>query len=413
MGVSALASSVVRLIRDVRPDAEISMFVGASSSAPQSVASNSGPIPVRVLNFRRNPLGGPGSHIAVLVGLAVLYRVIPLALTRSLIKRSNWRIRELTEADFVGDIRGGDGFGDTYGLRSLAVGAIPFTVACLLGKRPVLLPQTYGPFGSFWSRRVATSVIKRASRVYSRDEAGRSTVAALGIKDGISRKQAITCPDVAFCLEKMRPDNLQVRPALPLADHGTSLVGLNVSGLLYNRASARRDFGLRSDYRQLMELVASQFLEHTRAHLLLVPHTFAPAGHPESDPDACAHLFDLVSARFPGRVHLMLGEHDPLRMKGVLGLTEFFVGSRMHACIGALSQGIPTIGLAYSGKFQGVFATLSLDSLVLDARALDAKEISRAILTAYSNRHALQPQVNAAAESARQTIRDAFHELLC
>jgi hypothetical protein len=52
-----------------------------------------------------------------------------------------------------------------------------------------------------------------------------------------------------------------------------------------------------------------------------------------------------------------------------------FIGSRMHACIAALSQGVPTVGLAYSDKFRGVFESLGLERLVADLRALEAGEV--------------------------------------
>ena len=49
--------------------------------------------------------------------------------------------------------------------------------------------------------------------------------------------------------------------------------------------------------------------------------------------------------------------------KAVIGQCDFFIGSRMHACIAALSQGVPCVGVAYSMKFAGVFDTVGMERM--------------------------------------------------
>ena len=71
---------------------------------------------------------------------------------------------------------------------------------------------------------------------------------------------------------------------------------------------------------------------------------------------------------FTGRIHMLHGEHDQHAVKGIIGLCSFFIGSRMHACIAALSQGIPTVAVAYSKKFMGVFESAGMGHMVVDAR---------------------------------------------
>jgi polysaccharide pyruvyl transferase WcaK-like protein len=130
----------------------------------------------------------------------------------------------------------------------------------------------------------------------------------------------------------------------------------------------------------------------------------------ESDPDACEELFRSFAPRFPGRVHIVTGECGPSEVKGIIGLCEFFVGSRMHACIGALSQGIPTIGVAYSRKFQGVFESVGVGHLVVDARRGTEQHAIEAIFSAYyrkeQEREIIRERVAAAQTLLRQTFRD-------
>ena len=46
---------------------------------------------------------------------------------------------------------------------------------------------------------------------------------------------------------------------------------------------------------------------------------------------------------------------NPVDAKSYISSMDLFMGSRMHACIGAFSSGVPVIPLAYSRKFSGLF----------------------------------------------------------
>jgi len=79
-------------------------------------------------------------------------------------------------------------------------------------------------------------------------------------------------------------------------------------------------------------------------------------------------------------------EYDQSEIKTIIGLCDFFVGSRMHACIAALSQGIPTVALAYSPKFLGVFQSVDVGDMVLDARQLNLEDLLDECIARFENR---------------------------
>ena len=131
----------------------------------------------------------------------------------------------------------------------------------------------------------------------------------------------------------------------------------------YTRANM---FGLKLDYRTFVKCLVEQLLSDKSNRILLVPHTFAAGGRVESDPAACRELKQGLPPSLRDRVHLVTQEYDQHQIKGVIGMCDFFIGSRMHACIAALSQGIPTVGVAYSRKFAGVFEMVGAEDWVID-----------------------------------------------
>jgi polysaccharide pyruvyl transferase WcaK-like protein len=171
-------------------------------------------------------------------------------------------------------------------------------------------------------------------------------------------------------------------------------------------------FGLKFDYKVFIKELVHSLLERTGSHILLVPHTFGPPGNINSDPDASRHLLSLISDAYVERVHMIMREYDQSGIKGIIRLCDFFIGSRMHACIAALSQDIPTVGIAYSQKFIGVFDSIGSGNTVIDARITDEETTINAILKAYENRQHVSPENKKRIILSQDTILEAFKALL-
>ena len=234
-------------------------------------------------------------------------------------------------------------------------------------------------------KRLHILFIIHSSHVLARDRDGFEYVTQLlgRNKKNISIK---FCPDLAFILEPVLPKKLSITPNIPHSKDNP-LLGINISGLLYNGGySGDNMFSLSCDYKEAMHILINTFLRKTNTHILLVPHVFADAGNVESDNEACREIFKTISVANNGRIHLITEKYDQNEIKGIIGQCDFFIGARMHACIAALSQGIPAVGIAYSKKFLGVFETVGVQNMVVDARKLSTDELVNQCMHHYENR---------------------------
>jgi polysaccharide pyruvyl transferase WcaK-like protein len=395
-GVTALGESVASLILSVEPSAEIAFHYYARRGGRRPLAASDGG-EISILNCRLSPLAPLAEQIWVILALALLYRLG----VRAPARRNPW-LSTLLRSSFIADIRGGDSLSDIYGARRFLVGCLPLLSVLLLGRPYVLLPQTYGPFRTSAARWVAALTLHRATDVWTRDHRCGPVVHAIG------RREARFSPDVAFTLAPVPHAQMSFDPADLDIGRAALLIGLNVSGLLYMGGyTGDNMFGLRSNYRDTINHLVSELLSRTNATLLIVPHTFGA----EQESAASAAVLDAIRDAFPRRAVLLTSAPSARAVKGLIGRTHFFIGSRMHACIAALSQHIPTVGLGYSDKFLGVFESAGIGDAVVDLRQDDAGAVSQRVLTLLEQRAAASSRLADRITVVQRQVREAFTEM--
>jgi len=403
-GVLALGASLIDLCISTAANYEPILFLGHSNNQPVPFRVDGQTRMISVVNCRLSPRSRLCDHLAWIVISAVLYRFIPLSLVRKTLVRFTPWIAVLERTDLVGDIRGGDSFSDIYGMGRFLHGFFMAWTVLLVKGTMVQFPQTFGPFRSRLARRLARFILKRSSVVVARDQTSRQVAQAL-----IGPEPEVwLSPDVAFSLEAVRPEFIELDPPLEgPAPHG--VIGINVNGLMYNGGYTRKNmFGLKLDYRSFLPDLFDRLLSVRPGELWLVPHTYGPPESVESDPEACRQVRNALPEKLQQRVRIVTGQYDPHEIKGVIGQFDFFIGSRMHACIAALSQGVPCVGVAYSRKFEGVFDSVGMNGWVVDGRAATHRQAVDQILDLYRKRNSIRDILSKNAGQARNRLKEVF-----
>lgn len=388
LGVSALAESSIKIILNKWPDAKIVLLGTGSSDNEHCLNLFGREIRVRVERMRFCKNVFMRSHFCVLLLNAMLLKLLPFRKFREFLSAINPYVKTLVETDKVFDITGGDSFSDIYGLRRFLIyGFLQKWLVTQFGKELILLPQTYGPCTRSITRSMARSVLKRASVVYARDTESFEYVRRLFGNYNINGKLRFM-PDVAFILDSDEPETIDIGSLDNIRKKNSVVVGLNISGLLFNGGYTRENmFGLKTNYSELIDSVVDYLMKDERVLVLLVPHVLAPSRTIEDDPNASRQLYEKLIEKYPGRIFLTQGNYDHNNIKYIIGLCDFFIGSRMHACIAALSQSIPAVGIAYSKKFHGVFESVGLGNCVADVyQCDDNNELLSTIEAAFEKR---------------------------
>lgn len=293
--------------------------------------------------------------------------------------------KEFKEADFVFDFTMGDSFADIYGKKRFILDALVKTGA-IRSKTPYILgPQTYGPYKSALVRNWAKWILKKAARVYTRDEQSKK------VAEQLSGREVLLTTDVAFALPYERKE---------IGTEGKIKIGFNPSGLLWAGGYTQdNQFGLTMDYQEYCWKVCEELSRDSRYEVFLIPHvgttsTFDDAT--ENDGAACKKIQD----NYP-EMKVLSEINTPMDVKGYIAAMDVFIGARMHATIGAFSSGVATIPVSYSRKFEGLYDSLGYDFLI-HAREDSTDEAVKKTLEYVKGYEALKQAVGKSLEIVRE-----------
>lgn len=232
----------------------------------------------------------------------------------------------LERFDLVWDTRSGDSLTDIYGSHRHSVMSALHEFAVQAGRPVVLAPQTIGPFRSTTGRLLARRSLHRSALAFARDPISADAAAALG------RPVDAVTSDLAFAIAP--PDGI-ARPRD---------VVLNVSGLLWQE---NPHLDARA-YREAVTAIVRMLLADSRS-VAVLPHVLD-----SHDRDNDAPAVDALSTDFGTDLEI-LAPRDLDDARAIIAASRVLIGARMHACLNALSTGVPAIAMAYSRKFAPLF----------------------------------------------------------
>ncbi len=403
LGVSALAWSSIKLIKQKSPSATICIIGGGREISNTQIEINGETINIAIYPVRYTPKLWAENHIVGLYFKILIVKLFPSL--KGYFKKNNTLGIMLT-SDLFCDITGGDSFSDIYGLTRFFK-AFLLKRASQLTTRPfVMLPQTYGPFKSKICQVLARAILKKSTVILSRDKEGVQAINSLLGKT----KKIKLCPDVAFLLDPVAFDYPLLPKIQVLKKQGKEIIGLNISGLLYSGGyTGNNEFGLAVNYQQLIHHIIKSFVAKGLT-ILLIPHVFSENKLAiESDVNASQRVYDSFSLEIQQQLLFSEQVLDQSEAKYLIGHCDFFMGARMHSCIAALSQSIPTIGMAYSKKFAGVFETVGVISNVINMTKVDNNVAITMIDSLYQQRETTRQKLMSTIPVAKQQVSESFN----
>lgn len=409
-GVHALLSGTVLGLARAHPNLTLRILDYGYEPAVWREPVDSGVKALELISLRFSWKLHLPNNVFRLLLTAWLFRLFPAWVRARLQARNDW-LHKILAAEANLSLAGGDSFSDIYGLERFFYVCLPQLLVLCAGKPLWLLPQTYGPFNGWISRQVARFILKRAAGVYSRDVEGVTVVQQL-LKGHPT--EARFAPDVGFALTT-EPAPARLAAQLDAARKHGPLVAFNISSLLYGGGYTQNNmFGLKADYASLVDALFKLLIRELGAVVLLAPHLSEGGKDIREVGEAGLYrrLLPKLSEEYPERVLLSDAALNHRQIKFMIGQCDFFIGSRMHACIAAISQCVPAVGLAYSGKFAGVLRSADPEICVVDLRVSETTPTLDAVRQAFARRTSCKQRLEQNMPKIRAALATLFEDLV-
>lgn len=184
-----------------------------------------------------------------------------------------------------------------------------------------------------WASKRLLSQLDNGVELWARDESSRSRMEQL-----VSRDVGLAADIGCFLPPQMSPDVLANRQRLT-----------GVVAVLVPNAHMSTDFGISREalLAYWVELAIDLASDHT---VVVMPHDVR--AYPD-DVGFSELIAQEIKARGVNAELFVPG--SAAEAKAFVAKADVTVAARMHACVGALSSGTPTVGLDYLQKFEGQF----------------------------------------------------------
>jgi polysaccharide pyruvyl transferase WcaK-like protein len=214
-----------------------------------------------------------------------------------------------------------------------------------------------GPFKRELSRRAARLLLRQASHVSTRTSKAAKDPILSGVSVSVSRDPAFDYLATRSELDLLTPNEKASVDELLAGTEGKKLVGINLRPIRHEWSVKGATYSEDSQSRLVQSLAVAMEKVSRSTPVAFVFFPMNPIQFGHSDLESAYRL----RSALPASVDYRVWEADP-DVDGVLYLLRrlnLAVAMRFHACIFALSQGLPVIGVDYypgqGGKVEQLF----------------------------------------------------------
>lgn len=322
---------------------------------------------IKLINFHENP-GGIINNLCLLM-LNKFFKI----------KFKNPILRSIDESDLIADVSG-DSLNDNYGFLN-TIYQFKIHIYCIfLNKKYLFFPQSLGPFKNYLTTSLAKYIFNHSLITMTREEISFNYLKHLNIK---TLKLGV---DLAFGLP-YRKNNLNTK---------NMKVGISISQAIIRFSRLKKS--TEKKYFISFTRFLDDLIKKYNAQIYLFPQVIGP-GPKNDDRIISLKIIDTLNSK---NIHFYNEDLSPSLLKSRISQMDFFVGTRMHANIGALSSNIPTLVISYSHKSEGILSLYKLEKYSIKIEQLSLNKLKIKFEELFINRDKIRSQLR----TRNQFIKD-------
>ena len=395
-GAAAMVISTVKMLKRFIPDAKFTML----SPFPELDSKQCSKYAIDVVDYKALRSINPARMLFCLFRCALWSALSKYLQVNVNVLIKGKVLQEYAKSDIIIDLSG-DALNHGFVWSIVSFGTILLGIS--MGKPAVIYPQSIGPF-TRTSKYLARFALNKVNFITAREEITKDYLK----KMGIDKIPVHLTGDIAFLLPQASNKGVhEIFLNEGISEDKRPIIGMAISQSIAGYSKTKRKQAItgqskykdprdiRDSYIHTMVQVVGYLTDVLDATVVFVPHVVGP-GKEHDDRVIGADV--LARVKNKQKVVLITREYTPEELKGIIGQCDLFIGARMHANIAATSMHVPTIGIGYSYKFNGIMEMVGLEDYICDIRSLKFEELIPKINDAWANREEIKRELKSKIE---------------
>ncbi len=269
------------------------------------------------------------------------------------------QLSALRTADLVVGVGGGymQGAKGIRGDMSVFFLLLPLVLTKRLKTSLFLAPQSYGPFSRKWQERAVVRVLRGINAVFVRENVSMMLLESLGAKPQ-RLKRAV---DSGFAFESNSTRDWRKYLS---ADRKIPLVGMTARQWLEPMAQAQ--------YEGALSLTVDHIQTAYGNRAILIPQVMS---NYQQDDDRIVQSRIAAKCAPECKPANLIDAHNYHELKSLYGSLDYFIGTRFHSVIFALTSFVPCIAIECEHKTSGIMRELGLQRWVVPIEEVTAERL--------------------------------------
>ena len=248
-------------------------------------------------------------------------------------------------------------------------------------------------------KKYTNCVLKKMTHVFARE-----IITYRYLKNILPENKFSLIPDMAFMLEDYKKEFTNITD---LKKKSNNVYGITVRN--WNFPNSYNSDEMMTKYVSSLKELIEYEIEKNNNSFVFVPQVIVDHGN---DTEIAKKIQKLLKIENQKRFLIIEEDLSPIEIKAMIGNFDFFIGTRMHSNIFAISMKIPTVAIAYEKKTNGIMHTAGLDDYVVEIDNIDFKKLEEKVELQRKNNLIIRQQLESKINILRNDILLEMNKIL-
>lgn len=266
-------------------------------------------------------------------------------------------------------------------------------------KRVITMGISIEPMKNMFLKYCTEKVLKKLSLVIAREN-----ITYNYLETFMNKNKILLVPDMAFMLKNEIKTFKEVEK---FKKRHKYLVGITVRN--WNFPESNNSKEKIYNYLNVLSEFIIKWVSEENIGFVFIPQVIVSYA---SDVDIAKKLKFFLPEKIRESFLIVSDDLSPLDIKSLIGNMNYFIGTRMHSNIFALSMNIPTIAISYEKKTNGIMDLVNQSEYVIDISSIDLKNLNQLFEKVIKNNLKIKKELSYQLEKIRVEIQDKLKRVI-